>query len=115
MFTFRRCLLFCLPALLLGGWLRVEMLDGWRGGLYFGPDSGSYWESAFRFAQGGGFDVSAKRPWLYPVIVWLASHGPVSPAFSVALVQQGVAWLSIVVLGALVRVVLPCIAIATIQ
>ena len=107
-FTFRRCLLLCLPALLVGGWLRVEMLDGWRGGFYFGPDSGSYWESAFRFAQGGHFSFGGKRPWGYPVVVWLASHGPVSPAFSVALVQQFIAWLSIVVLGALVRVVLPC-------
>ena len=106
-FTFRRCLLLCLPALLVGGWLRVEMLDGWRGGFYFGPDSGSYWESAFRFAHGGHFSSGGKRPWLYPIVVWLASHGPVSPAFSVALVQQFVAWLSIVVLGALVRAVLP--------
>ena len=105
--NFRRCLLLCLPALLLGGWLRVELLNGWRGGFYFGPDSGSYWETAFRFAQGGHFDVSAKRPWLYPVVVWLAGHGPVSPAFSVALVQQFVAWFSIVALGALVRAVLP--------
>lgn len=107
MFTFRRCLLLCLPALLIGGWLRIEMLNGWRGGFYFGPDSGSYWEGAFRFAHGGHFSSGGKRPWLYPVIVWLASHGPVSAAFSVALVQQFAAWLSIVVLGALVRVVLP--------
>ena len=106
-FTLRRCLLLCLPALLVGGWLRVEMLNGWRGGLYFGPDSGSYWESVFRFAQDGHFNVGGKRPWLYPVVVWLASHGPVSPAFSVALVQQSAAWLSIAVLGALVRAVLP--------
>ncbi len=103
----RELLLWCLPALLIGAWLRIELLNGWRGGLYFGPDSGSYWEAAFRFAQGGHFDVSGKRPWLYPVIVWLAGHGPVSPAFSVALVQQFVAWLSIVALGALVRLVVP--------
>ena len=103
----RNILLWCLPALLLGAWLRIELLNGWRGGLYFGPDSGSYWETAFRFAQGGHFDVSGKRPWLYPVIVWLAGHGPVSPAFSVALVQQCAGWLSIVALGALVRAVLP--------
>ena len=83
------------------------MLNGWRGGLYFGPDSGSYWETAFRFAQGGHFDVSGKRPWLYPAIVWLAGHGPVSPAFSVALVQQIVGWLSIVALGGLVRLIVP--------
>ena len=106
-FTFRRCLLLCVPALLIGGWLRVEMLNGWRGGFYFGPDSGSYWENAFRFAHGGHLLVTGKRPWMYPLIVWLASHGPVSAAFGVAFVQQFVAWLSIVVLGALVRVVLP--------
>ena len=106
-FTFRRCLLLCLPALLIGGWLRVEMLNGWRGGFYFGPDSGSYWENVFRFMHGGHLFTTGKRPWMYPLIVWLASHGPVSPAFSVALVQHLVAWLSIVVLGALVRAVLP--------
>jgi hypothetical protein len=101
-------LLWCLPALVLGGWLRFEMLAGWRGGLYFGPDSGSYWESAYRFAQGtGGFELGAKRPWLYPAIIWLASHGPVSPAFSVALAQQLATWLSILALGALVRALLP--------
>ena len=70
----RELLLWCLPALLLGAWLRIELLDGWRGGLYFGPDSGSYWETAFRFASGGHFDVSGKRPWLYPAIIWLAGH-----------------------------------------
>jgi hypothetical protein len=103
----RELLLWCLPALLIGAWLRVELLNGWRGGLYFGPDSGSYWETAFRFAQGGDFDVGGKRPWLYPAIIWLASHGPVSPAFSVALVQQLAAWLSILALGALVRLIVP--------
>ena len=103
----RELIVWCLPALLIGAWLRIELLNGWRGGLYFGPDSGSYWEAAFRFAQGGDFDVSGKRPWLYPVIVWLAGHGPVSPAFSVALLQQFAAWLSIIALGALVRLILP--------
>ena len=105
--AFREVLVWCLPALLIGGWLRIELLNGWQAGLYFGPDSGSYWESVFRFTQGGDFDVSGKRPWLYPAIVWLASHGPISPAFSVALLQQFAAWLSIVALGALVRIVLP--------
>jgi hypothetical protein len=105
--AFREALVWCLPALLIGGWLRIELLHGWQAGLYFGPDSGSYWESAFRFTQGGDFDVSGKRPWLYPALVWLASHGPISPAFSVTLLQQFAAWLSIVALGALVRVVLP--------
>ena len=103
----RELLLWCLPALLLGAWLRIELLNGWRGGLYFGPDSGSYWETAFRFAQGGSFDVSGKRPWLYPALVWLAGHGPVSPAFSVALVQQFTAWLSIIALGGLIRLIVP--------
>lgn len=103
----RELLVWCLPALLIGAWLRIELLNGWRGGLYFGPDSGSYWETAFRFAQGGDFDVSGKRPWLYPAIVWLAGHGPVSPAFSVALIQQFAAWLSIFALGALVRLIVP--------
>ncbi len=105
--SIRNLLLWCLPALLVGAWLRIELLNGWRGGLYFGPDSGSYWETAFRFAHGGGFDVSGKRPWLYPAIVWLAGHGPVSPAFSVALLQQFAAWLSIAALGALVRLIVP--------
>ncbi len=103
----RELLLWCLPALLLGAWLRIELLNGWRGGLYFGPDSGSYWETAFRFASGGHFEVSGKRPWLYPAIVWLTGHGPSSPAFSVALVQQFIAWLSILALGALVRLIVP--------
>jgi hypothetical protein len=104
---FRELLVWCLLALVLGAWLRCELLNGWRAGLYFGPDSGSYWEAAFRFTQGGGFDVSGKRPWLYPVIVWLAGHGPISPAFSVALLQHACSWLSILALGALIRSVVP--------
>ncbi len=103
----REWIVWCLPALIFGGWLRIELLHGWQAGLYFGPDSASYWETAFRFVQGGPFEVNDKRPWLYPVIVWLAGHGPVSPAFSVALLQQTAAWLSILALGALIRAIVP--------
>ena len=46
-FTFRRCLLLCLPALLIGAALRISMLAALPEG-YYGPDSNSYFSKSLR-------------------------------------------------------------------
>jgi hypothetical protein len=103
----RELLLWCLPALLLGGVLRWLMMRGWAQGYYYGPDSSTYWHPVFRFFHGQHFTISAKRPWLYPVLMLLAPLGPKSPAFTAALLQHAIGLAAVLPLGALVRMTMP--------
>lgn len=103
----RQLLPWLIPALLAGGVIRAFIMAGWQAGLYFGPDSKTYWIAVFRFFCDPPFDVPDKRTWLYPVLMLLSRLGPGSVAFNGALIQHLAGWTTILPFGWLVRRLLP--------
>jgi len=45
---------WCVPALLVGGLLRIWLMQGWEGAFYYGPDSQNYSGDGFRSESGQG-------------------------------------------------------------
>lgn len=97
-FTFRRCVLLCLPALIVGAILRISFLIA-TPPVYYGSDSNSYFTTADRLWNKGKFDIPAKRRYLYPVFLAavVALPGPAAPA--VAIIQHAVGLATILGIG----------------
>jgi hypothetical protein len=97
-FTFRRCLLLCLPALLIGAALRISMMAALPEG-YFGPDSNSYFSTAKRLWNEGKWSVGEKRRWVYPVLLAALPPLPSTPSRIVPVVQHAAGLASLIGVG----------------
>ena len=97
-FTFRRCLLLCLPALLIGAALRIWMLAALPEG-YYGPDSNSYFSTAKRLWNEGKWSVGEKRRWVYPVFLAVLPPLPGTPSRIVPVVQHAAGLASLIGVG----------------
>src|SRR5450432_1625580 len=98
-----KLLLWCIPALIACSILRLWLMQGWSGGFYYGPDSSTYWHPVLRFYSGEKFQISPKRPWLYPTLMLLSHWGPKSPAYTAALMQHVFGLAGIIPLAAVLR------------
>jgi hypothetical protein len=105
--AFARILIWCIPALLLGGLLRIWMLQGWETGLYYGPDSQTYWAPIYRADRGEKFKSSEKRPWLYSRLMRATLVPGVAPARSAMVFQHLVGWLLVLPLADLLSKLTP--------
>ncbi len=97
-FTFKRCLLLCAPALLLGLWLRAHVLDTTPEAMLT-ADTNSYWDSVSRLWNDGKFDIPEKRRWLYPLLLMAAPPLPGNTPQAVALAQHALGLIAIVGVG----------------
>ena len=97
-FTLKRCLLLCAPALLLGLWLRAQILIATPEAMLV-ADTNSYWDSVSRLWNDGKFDIPEKRRWLYPLALMAAPALPGHTPQAVALVQHALGLLAIVGVG----------------
>ena len=99
-FTLRRCLLLCLPALIVGAALRIWMMSVLPEG-YFGPDSNSYFSTAKRLWNESKWSVGEKRRWVYPVVLAALPPLPGTPSRIAPIMQHtaglasllGVGWI----------------------
>ena len=95
---FRRVLLLCLPALVLGIVLRVSFLIAIPE-VFYGSDSNSYFETAEHLWTDGKIVLKPKRRYLYPVVLALTPLLPGSTAVGVAVLQHILGLLIIVGIG----------------
>jgi hypothetical protein len=70
---FRQVLLLCIPALLIGLILRASFLHAVPE-IYYGADSNSYFEAAWRFWTDRDIILNSKRRFLYPILLIRQSH-----------------------------------------
>ncbi len=96
--TFRRCLLLCAPALLLGLWLRVLVLHATPEAMLT-ADTNSYWDSVSHLWNDGKFSIPEKRRWLYPLLLMAAPALPGNTPQAVALAQHAAGLLAIFGVG----------------
>ena len=96
--TFRRCLLLCLPALVVGAALRMWMMAALPEG-YFGPDSNSYFSTAKRLWNEGKWSVGEKRRWVYPVLLAALPPLPSTPSRIAPFVQHAAGLASLIGVG----------------
>ena len=97
-FSFRQCLLLCIPALVLGLFLRMALVNATPEGFY-GADSNSYFSMTTKLWNHGKLACDQKRRWSYPILLSLAPIVPISPAHSIPLAQHALGLLSIVGIG----------------
>ena len=97
-FTFRRCLLLCLPALLIGAALRISMVAALPEG-YYGPDSNSYFSTAKRLWNEHKWSVGEKRRWVYPVLLAALPPLPGTPSRIVPVMQHAAGLASLLGIG----------------
>ena len=97
-FTFRRCLLLCAPALLLGLWLRVLILHATPEAMLT-ADTNSYWDCVSRLWNDGKFSIPEKRRWLYPLLLMPAPALPGNTPQAIALAQHAAGLLAIFGVG----------------
>jgi hypothetical protein len=84
---FQRVLLLCAPALIIGLLLRVAFLIAIPE-VYYGADSNSYFEAAWRFWTNGDISLNPKRRFLYPILLIFMPFLPGSTAVGVAVIQH---------------------------
>jgi hypothetical protein len=86
-FTFRECLLLCLPALVFAISVRVMFIASIPEA-YYGPDSNSYFETALGFWTKGKIKMNEKRRGLYPLLLIVAPKLPGNTSQVVSVVQH---------------------------
>ena len=96
--AWRRCLLLCLPALVLGAILRIAFMSHLPEG-YYGPDSNSYFDTASTLLLHGKWDLGPKRRWVYPILLIAAPKIPGRPVITIAAVQHAVGLLTVLGIG----------------
>ena len=84
---FRRVLLLCLPALMLGLVLRVSLLVAIPE-VYYGADSNSYFDTARELWANGKIELKPKRRYLYPIVLAFTPPLPGPTAVGVAVLQH---------------------------
>lgn len=100
-FTFRQCLLLCIPALVIGFILRASFIAAMPE-IYYGADSNSYFSTASKLWNEGEFELSKKRRYLYPLMMSALPALPGSTAVAASLLQHltglaiivGVGWVA---------------------
>jgi hypothetical protein len=80
--TWQQCFWLCLPALVLGAILRISLLAAIPEA-YYGPDTNSYLHTAWTLWEHGEIAITAKRRWIYPIVLAIA---PGLPGRTVAIV-----------------------------
>jgi hypothetical protein len=95
--AWRRCVLLCLPALVLGAILRLSLITALPEG-YYGPDSNSYFDTTSSLWLKHRWDLGPKRRWVYPVLLIAAPVLPGHTVVTVAVLQH-VLGLVVTVLG----------------
>ncbi len=86
-FGWKRCLVLCLPALILGSVLRLWFLTAIPEGFY-GADSPSYFQAVDRLWNEHRLSFSDRRRWLYPFALCPLPALPFSPARVIPLAQH---------------------------
>ena len=85
--SFRRVLLLCIPALILGTALRASFLAVIPE-IYYQTDTYSYFLTAWKLWTNGDFYLNPKRLFLYPILLAFAPLLPGSVAVGVAVIQH---------------------------
>ena len=97
-FNFKRCLILCGPALLLGLWLRGLALFATPEAMLT-ADTNSYWDCVSRLWNDGNFNIPEKRRWLYPLLLMAAPALPGNTPQAVALAQHALGLCAIIGVG----------------
>ena len=84
---FRRVLLLCVPALIVGFVFRVSFMFAMPE-IYYGADSNSYFEGAWKLWTQGDFFLNEKRRFLYPIVLMFMPLLPNNTAVDTAVVQH---------------------------
>jgi hypothetical protein len=95
-FTFRKCLLLCIPALIFGAVLRISLLTAIPEAFY-GADSNSYFETARSVLLEDKFTYGPKRRYVYPILLIAAPLVPLCNALHVVAIVQATAGLVMLV------------------
>ena len=85
--SFKRVLLLCVPALIIGLVLRVEFLTTIPE-VYYGSDSNTYFDAAWRFWHHGKLTFNVKTRFFYPIVLIFMPLLPGSTAVGTAVVQH---------------------------
>lgn len=93
----RRLVLLCLPALILGAILRLSLLTALPEG-YYGPDSNSYFDTTSALWLRHEWDMGPKRRWIYPLLLTVTPILPGRNVATIAVIQHTVGLL-VTVLG----------------
>ena len=96
--TVSRCVLLCLPALVIGAALRIWMMSVLPEG-YFGPDSNSYFSTAKRLWNENKWSVGEKRRWVYPVVLAALPPLPGTPSRIMPAVQHAAGLAALIGVG----------------
>ena len=96
--TLRRCFWLCLPALVLGAFLRVGFLAAVPQ-VYYGSDSPSYFYTCSALWNEQRVTLPAKRRYFYPLLLAPLPVLPGSPAVAVAVLQHAVGLLTVFGIG----------------
>jgi hypothetical protein len=94
----RQVLPLCLPALLIGAWLRISFLM-MVPEAYFGSDSSSYFWTSERLYTQGKLTMPERRRWLYPLFMVAMRPLPGTIAQSTAAVQHAAGLILVVGIG----------------
>ena len=84
---FQQVLLLCVPALIVGLVFRVSFMFAMPE-IYYGADSNSYFEGAWRLWTQGDFFLNEKRRFLYPIVLMFMPLLPNNTAVDAAVVQH---------------------------
>jgi hypothetical protein len=95
----REFMWLCLPALLVGLFLRTHFLWVTPQG-FFGADSSSYFDFSHDLFIDGDLEISPKRRWFYPIVLALLTPLPLLSSWHVVpLVQHGLGLVTVVGIG----------------
>jgi len=96
--AWRRCLLLCLPALILGAALRITVMMALPQG-YYGPDSNSYFDTSSSLWLRHEWELGPKRRWVYPLLLIPAPAIPGETVTTVAVVQHALGLVTVFGIG----------------
>lgn len=82
-----RCLMFCLPALIIGAALRLTIMMALPEA-YYGSDSNSYFQATSKLWTEGDLELKSKRRWIYPLLLMVTPALPGRTLTVVALAQH---------------------------
>src|SRR5437899_1156148 len=87
--AWRRCVLLCIPALILGAILRLSLISAVPEG-YYGPDSNSYFDNTSALWLAHKWDMGPKRRWVYPLLLTPTPILPGRNVATISTVQHGI-------------------------
>ncbi|MEP6671073.1 MAG: hypothetical protein ABJF10_18075 [Chthoniobacter sp.] len=105
--AWRRCVLLCLPALVLGAILRLSLLTALPEG-YYGPDSNSYFDTTSALWLKHKWDMGPKRRWVYPLLLIptpilpgrnIATIAVIQHTFGLLVTVLGMGWITLNLTG----------------